>query len=70
MKFTKVEDTKMKIKDAIFVFFKCSLNKRAVTLILEHDEGNAFTFEFQSSGSKIKRVFEKENMISHFLFTK
>ena len=49
-------------------FFKCSLNKRAVTLILILDEGNATTlvqFEFQSSGSKNEQFFEKNKHYFH-----
>ena len=37
------------------LFFKCSLNRRAVTLILELDEGNVSTlvkFVYQSSSFK------------------
>ena len=40
----KVEFTKMKIKNILCLFFKDSLNKRAVTPTLELDEGNVSTF--------------------------
>ena len=46
---SEVEGNKMRRKSCYVLFFKCSLNKRAVILILELDEGNASTlvkFEF------------------------
>ena len=64
-----VEFTKMRTKTCYFCFFKDFLNKRAGTPSLELDEGNVSTFakfEYEHSGSKTERVFEKTNMISCF----
>ena len=70
---SEVELTKMRTKTCYVCFFKCSLNKRAVALILELDKGNISTlvkFEYQNSSSKNELGFEKTNMIFHLLFTK
>ena len=70
---SKVEVAKMRIITWYVHFLKCSLHKRAVTLILELNEGNVSTlvnFEDQSTSSKNLRVFEKTNMIFCLLFTK
>ena len=45
------------IKHPMFVFFKDSLKKRAVTPTLELDEGK---FEYERSSSKTERVFLKK----------
>ena len=52
---SKVEFTKMRTKTCYVRFFKDSLNKRAVTLILELDETMVYTlvkFEYWSTSSK------------------
>ena len=70
---SKVELTKMRTKTCYVRFFKDSLNKRAWTPTLELDKGIVSTFakfEYERSSSKTKRVFEKTNMISYFLFRK
>ena len=51
----KVDFTKMKIKAFYVPFFKDSLNKRAVTPILELDKSNVSTFakfEYERGSSK------------------
>ena len=57
----------------MFVFFKDSLNKRAVTPTLELDEGNVSTFakvEYERCSSKMEWVFEKNKQNLPFPFYK
>ena len=63
----------MRTKTCYVGFFKDSLNKRAVTPIFEHDEGNVSTlvmYEYERSSPKTERVFEKTNTISCLFFRK
>ena len=63
----------MKIKTSYFCFFKDSFNKRAVTPTFDLHEVNVSTFalfEYERGSLEAEWVFEKTNMISHFLFIK
>ena len=69
---SKVEFTKMRTNKCYVCFFP-TLNKRAVTIILELNEPLLYTlvkFEYWSTTSKNEGVFEKTNMISCLFFRK
>ena len=63
----------MKIKTSYVHFFEDSFNRRAVTPILELNEGNISTlamFQYERGSSKIKQVFGEKKHDFQFLFYK